>query len=88
MTWAVGRIGEASGRKTFARADVILITDGEASSQGAKEIRARLTELGAQSFGIAIGCRASALEPWCDRAVAIDDVSADTAATDLIFDGI
>ncbi len=74
---------------TFKRADVVHITDGEASTDGAEQARARAKALGAQIFGIAIGSGAGrALSAWSDEVTAIRDVSHDTAAVDLIFDNL
>jgi uncharacterized protein with von Willebrand factor type A (vWA) domain len=88
MTWALGRIGDASARAKFTRADVVLVTDGHASSDAARATMARADALGAHVFGISIGAGRGALASWAHDVACIDDVSRDTAATDLLFEGI
>jgi Mg-chelatase subunit ChlD len=88
MTWALARIGDASARAAFKRADVVLVTDGHASSDAARATMARADALGAHVFGISIGAGRGALASWAHDVACIDDVSRDTAATDLLFEGI
>lgn len=87
VTWALDIIESARESGKFKRADLVMITDGEASRDGASELRERADELGAVVFGIEIQSR-GALASWCHQSAAIDDVSHDTKATDLIFDKI
>lgn len=76
----------ASG--SFKRADIVHITDGEASTDAAPMARLRAKELGVHIFGIAIGFSGPALAAWSDDVSSIKDIGSDTAAVDLIFDGI
>jgi uncharacterized protein with von Willebrand factor type A (vWA) domain len=81
LTWI-----ETSG--TFKRADVIHITDGAASFDGAVEAKARAEKCGAHIFGIAIGFESPALQAWSHEVKAIRDVSSATPATDLLFEAL
>lgn len=72
----------------FSKADVVHLTDGDASLDGATEALARAKALGVTVFGIAIGNEGRALKAWSHEVTAIRDVGADTAAVDLIFDNI
>jgi uncharacterized protein with von Willebrand factor type A (vWA) domain len=87
VSWALARISDASGVKAFSRADIVLVTDGQASSADAAELRKRAAELGVVIFGITIGAP-GALRAWADHAADLDDVGKDTAATDLLFEGL
>ncbi len=72
----------------FNRADVVHITDGEASIAAAELTRARAKELGAHIFGIGLGYSGAALAAWSDDVTRIDDIGKDSAAVDLVFDAI
>ncbi len=73
----------------FKTADVIHITDGDADvDDGLLLARGGLLALGATTYGIAIGAPTAALAKASDSVVRIDDVSADSAAVDLIFDAV
>ena len=73
----------------FRKADVVLVTDAEIGTDGAPASRARADKVGATVYGILIGRRgAAALKAYCHDVAAIDDVSRDTAATDLVFSKI
>lgn len=85
IEWIQGAKGT---RGALKRADAILITDGEASADGSADRRAALATLGAHVFGIGIGVAGAGLRAWADDVTAIDDVSRDTAAIDLIFDAV
>jgi len=73
---------------TFKRADIVHITDGSASTDGADAAKARAKALGVVIFGVAIGSDLPALHAWSDEVTAIRDVSAATPAVNLIFDAI
>ena len=89
LDWAAGRIADAKNEKTFKRADVILITDGEAYETEAARLHKRFEQLGARTFGIGIGMHeGSTLAAWCNEVSVINDVGRDTKATDLIFNGL
>ena len=88
LDWAAGRIGDAKNERTFKRADIVLVTDGEASSGEAPRLRKRFEALGARVFGIGIGVRGDGLNAWCDQVSCIDDIGRDTKATDMIFNGL
>jgi Mg-chelatase subunit ChlD len=87
LDWAHGQISVAKNQRTFARADVVLITDGQALADEAKRVRSAFERVGAKTFGIGIGydVRPSGLKAWCDEVSVIDDVSRDTKATELVF---
>lgn len=82
--WATTQIQSSK----FKKADIILVTDGNAPTDRAAAMRKVLVELGVTVFGVAIGNEGHALAAWCDKVAHIDDVSVDTKATDLIFDGL
>jgi Mg-chelatase subunit ChlD len=87
-SWALGRIADASSRAKFARADVVLVTDGKASDD-AVAFRKRADATGVHVFGIQIGQDArGALKSWAHDVASVDDVSRDTEATDLLFLGL
>lgn len=89
LSWAAGRIADAKNEKTFRRADVVLVTDGEAGDQEqSTTMLKRFDGLGARVFGIGIGVRDGALGAWCDEVSTISDVSRDTKATDMVFNGL
>jgi uncharacterized protein with von Willebrand factor type A (vWA) domain len=85
MTRALDWISTAG---SFSRADIVHITDGDASRDGAEAARTRAKAIGVQIFGVAIGAGGSSLAAWSDEVAAIRDVSSDTAAVDLIFDSM
>ena len=73
----------------FTKADIVLVTDAEIGTDGATASRARADKVGATVYGILIGRRgAAALKAYCHEVATIDDVSRDTAATDLVFSKI
>jgi len=73
----------------FHRADVVLVTDAVARSDGAAALLARANKLGAHIYGVLIGGSGEAvLKSYCHEVARIDDVSRDTAAVDLVFDKI
>jgi uncharacterized protein with von Willebrand factor type A (vWA) domain len=76
----------------FKKADVILVTDaliGGHHLVGAAASKARADKLGATVYGILIGAQGEvALKAYCHEVARIDDVSRDTAATDLVFNKI
>jgi uncharacterized protein with von Willebrand factor type A (vWA) domain len=73
----------------FHKADVVLVTDAEARSDGAAALLARANKLGAHVYGVLIGASGEAtLKTYCHEVARIDDVSRDTAAVDLVFDKI
>ena len=73
----------------FKKADIVLVTDAEIGTDGAPASRARADKVGATVYGILIGRRGlAALKAYCHEVAAIDDVSRDTAATDLVFNKI
>lgn len=73
---------------SMRRADVVHVSDGGASSEDAGEHMRRAENIGAHVFGIAVGTDGMALRQWSHEVASISDVSQDTAATDLIFEGI
>ncbi len=85
MTQALDWISMAG---TFSKADVVHITDGDASTSGADLALVRAKELGVTIFGIAIGFSGPGLTAWSHEVTAIRDISSDTVAVDLIFDAI
>jgi uncharacterized protein with von Willebrand factor type A (vWA) domain len=87
VSWALARISDASAVKTFAKADIVLVTDGQASSADAAELRKRAADMGVCLFGVTLGAP-GALRAWADHAADLDDVGKDTAATDLLFEGL
>jgi uncharacterized protein with von Willebrand factor type A (vWA) domain len=76
----------------FKKADVVLVTDaliGGRHLAGAAASKARADKLGANVYGVLIGAGGeTALKAYCHEVARIDDVSRDTAATDLIFNKI
>lgn len=76
-------------RATFGKADVILVTDAQASTEYARESMARADRIGAHVYGIKIG-RGSldTIKAYCHEACEIDDINSDTKATNLVFEGI
>ncbi len=77
-----------SVQKNFRNADLVHLTDGEASLDGCEQARERARTLGANVYGIAIGCEGRALKAWSDQVTSITDVTADGPAVDLIFDHV
>lgn len=73
----------------FGKADILLITDAMALTDGAEAAKKRADVLGAHVYGILVGHgHAETLAAWSHEVVAIQDVSRATAATDLIFEGL
>ena len=75
----------------FKKADVVLVTDAEIGTDGAPASMARANKVGATIYGILIGRSSrgeAALKAYCHEVARIDDVSRDTAATDLVFSKI
>lgn len=73
-------------RDSFAKADVILVTDGAASSDFGKEYKRRARDKEATTYGVQIGgYGASALTEYCDHSMVIDDLENDSKATDALF---
>lgn len=77
----------AQGGK-FSKADVVHITDGGASSDGATEAIERANKIGCQIYGISIGPVSHSLTSWSHSTTMIDDVNNDTKALDTIFDNV
>lgn len=73
---------------TFKRADIIHVTDGDASTAAAEEHLARAKQLGVHIFGIGIGNVGSALGAWSHEVTRITDVRSDAPAIDLVFDNV
>jgi len=69
----------------FNKADVVLITDGEADTDFAEEYKCRTAEKEANTYGILIGYGEAALKSYCDETVAIQNISSPNEATDLVF---
>jgi len=72
----------------FKRADIVHVTDGQAATSAAPAAMARAETLGAHLYGVGIATDGGALRAWSHEVACIRDVNADTAAVDLIFDGI
>lgn len=91
LTWALDTIEHARAGAAFKQADVVLVTDGEASGADlghALDLAKRADRIGAHVFGIAIGDGGGTLRSFARDVACIDDVSRDTQATDLIFEGL
>lgn len=73
-------------RDAFAKADVILVTDGAASTDFGAEYKRRAQAKEATTYGVQIGgYGASALDAYCDHSTVIDDLENDGEATDALF---
>jgi len=89
LDWIEGvRGSEANAKKLLGKADVVHVTDGDASANGATDARARALKIGAHIYGIAIGSVGAGLQAWSDEVTSITDVSADSKAVDLVFDHV
>lgn len=86
MDW----VADTAAINKFSKADIIHITDGEASTSGCEKFLVRARELSCQVYGILIGGYGGAsLQQWCTEPVTkINDVKNDTAALNTIFDNL
>ncbi len=88
---ALSWVGAAGETNKFKKADIVHITDGGASTEGAEQAMQKAKDLGCAIYGIAIGhdSYGSSLSAWStEKVTQISDVSKDTAAVDTIFDNI
>lgn len=93
MTWAEQVIG---AEPEFARADVVLITDGEDASSRMAELRqknealrARLTTAGVRVFGVTVGIGPTAYTNlMCDDQVSVHQMLDPSPATDRLAQAI
>ena len=70
------------------QADIVLITDGGASSDNVAELRERATKLGVTVLGVAIDVEPQRLFPWCDEVIAATDMSRiDDKTAESLFGG-
>lgn len=68
------------------KADIVLITDGGSSSDGAQELRERAMKLGVTVLGVAIDVEPGALAPWCDQAIGVNDTGRiDDRTAEVLF---
>jgi uncharacterized protein with von Willebrand factor type A (vWA) domain len=71
---------------SLKKADAVLITDGESSSDRAMGLRERAQTLGVTVLGFGIGVSAESLTPWCDEAHAVTDLTRiDEKSADALF---
>jgi uncharacterized protein with von Willebrand factor type A (vWA) domain len=59
---------------TLRKADLVLVTDGEDSTEGAQALRDAARTMGVHILGAAIGFPAAQLTAWCDDAYGITDL--------------
>jgi uncharacterized protein with von Willebrand factor type A (vWA) domain len=72
----------------FKKADVILITDGEADDHDAKMYKEKAHRLKTTTYGIVIGNKDSArqcVEKFCDSTYTLNDLTQDSTITSNIF---
>jgi uncharacterized protein with von Willebrand factor type A (vWA) domain len=74
----------------FKKADVILITDGEASTKYADEYKKAMKDSGATTYGVMIGGdyygATQVLKAYCDKVIKIADLDNPNAVADTLFD--
>ena len=81
---AVDIIAEHPGK--LKKADVVVITDGGADSDGAAALRQRAHGLGITVLGFGIGVAPETLAPWCDETHAVTDLHRlDDTTADKLF---
>ena len=91
ISWALEVIKSAKKFQNFKKADIVLVTDGEASEEGSVHAKKSMLELGITAYGIRIGSgdsESGALKAWTHEQAYIDDVNQDTKATNLLFEGL
>jgi len=69
----------------LSKADVVLITDGSASTDFAEEYRTRASAKDAKTYGVLIGYGEQALKEYCDETICVQNVSSPNNATDILF---
>ena len=78
-------LGAVESRSVMSRADIILVTDGESSTQNAESIRERALSKDVRIFGIGIGVPKENLEPWCNEVHVVTDLSRMDDETQAMF---
>lgn len=74
-------------KEGFKKADVVMVTDGAASTDFAKTYRRKAEAKEVTTYGVLIGGYGEgALGEFCDRTMSIDDVENENAATDTLFE--
>jgi len=66
-------IGEHPG--ALRKSDIVLLTDGESDAQPASALRERARTLNVTSLGLAIEVPSASMDPWCDEAHSVSDLS-------------
>ena len=74
------------GQDLFKKADVILVTDGDASDDWSETYKRRAKEKDVTTYGIQIGPDIdNALKAYCDKQFAVSELDTDSPAIDAIF---
>lgn len=74
-------------KSVMARADVILVTDGESSTARAESIRERAGAKDVRIFGVGIGVPKENLEPWCNEVHVVTNLQQmDDETATMFFD--